>query len=42
MKDRAMRGRHSHWAFVTQDTAVIINNGTLHGRKYNLGIHIVP
>ena len=35
MEDRALRGRHSHWAFVTQATAVVINNGTLHGSKYN-------
>ena len=37
MEDRALRGRSSHWAFVTLATAVVINNGTLHGSKYNLG-----
>ena len=37
MEDRALRGRHSHWAFVTQATAVVINNGALYGSKYNLG-----
>ena len=34
---RALRGRHSHVAFVTQPTVVVINNGTLYGSKYNVG-----
>ena len=37
MEDRALRGRHSHWAFVTQTTAVVIHNGALYGSTYNLG-----
>ena len=37
MEDRALRGRNSHRAFVTQPTAVAINTGTLFGSKYNLG-----
>ena len=37
MEDRALRGRHSHGTFVIQATAVVINNGALHGSKYNLG-----
>ena len=35
MEDRALPGRHSHWAFVTQATAVVIYNGTLYGINYN-------
>ena len=37
MEDRALRGPHSHWAFVTQAALVVINNGTLYGSKYNIG-----
>ena len=37
MENRALRGRHSHGAFVTHATAVVINNGALYGSKYILG-----
>ena len=37
MEDRALRSRYSHWAFVTQVPAVVINNGTSYGSKCNLG-----
>ena len=37
MEDRALQCHHSHWAFVTQAIAVVINNGTLYGSKYNQG-----
>ena len=36
MEDRALRGRQSNWAFVTQATAVVIDNGTLSDSKYIL------
>ena len=37
MENRALRSRHSHRDFITQATAVVINNGALYGSKYILG-----